>query len=92
MYIYVHIYIHIHAHTYTYTNTNIYICINIYRYNLVTTGQQLNVGDHSSDQQCRINNGNNLCMLYLKTVSAELQSQIKILTKTKSHMYIHVTS
>jgi hypothetical protein len=31
-------------------------------------------------------------MIYLKTVSAELQSQIKNLTKTKSHMYIDVTS
>jgi hypothetical protein len=30
--------------------------------------------------------------LYLKTVSAELQSKIKNLTKTKSHMCIDVTS
>jgi hypothetical protein len=30
--------------------------------------------------------------LYLKTVCAELQSQIKNLTKTKSHMYTDVNS
>jgi fibrillarin-like rRNA methylase len=33
-----------------------------------------------------------VCVVYLQTISAELQSQIKILTKTKSHMYIDVTS
>jgi hypothetical protein len=44
------------------------------------------------DNVCtNISHFNNI-YIYLKTVFAELQSQIKILTKTKSHMYIDVTS